>query len=405
MTEAVVSPPRGHPRFPHMDGLRAIAAVGVLVSHAGYFSGASELAWYGPAVANGTAGVTVFFVLSGFLLYRPFLAADLDGAPAIRVRDFARRRVLRIFPAYWIALTALAIYPGLVGVFTDDWPWFYGLLQVYGPGTRPVEGIAAAWSLCVELSFYALLPLYAALMRRVRPRRRRLRTELAVLAGLGTASVAARGVSLGAGGSFLELTLAGTFAWFALGMALAVASVAPMPRLTRVVAARPAACWAVAGAAYLALCVVLREPAAGPLAYSPSQWLVQHVLSAVVAVFLVAPAALGVDGGGWPRRVLRWAPLAWLGVISYGIYLWQGGWVLVLWEQGARDWLPSAPFVVMTLGTLAGAVACAAASYLLVERPLMRWKHPSRAPARRDTAGAGASARASAPRNAPGSPR
>lgn len=394
MTEDVVAPPPGHPRFPHMDGLRAIAALGVLVSHAGYFSGASADAWYGPAVANGTAGVTVFFVLSGFLLYRPFVAADLDGAPRIRVRDYARRRVLRIFPAYWVALTVLAIYPGLVGVFTGDWFWFYGMLQVYGPETRPVEGIAAAWSLCVELSFYALLPLYAATMRRL-PAARRPRAEWTALAVLAAASVALRGVSLTSGGTFLELTLAGTFAWFALGMALAVASVRPPARLTAVVAARPGACWALAAAAYLALCLVLRAPAAGPLAYSSGQWLAQHVLSAVVAVALVAPAALGAEAGGWPRRVLTWAPLAWLGLVSYGIYLWQGGWVLVLWEHGAREWVPSAPFAVMTAATLVGTVACAAASYYAVERPLMRWKHPRRA---RERAAVGSAPVAAPPR-------
>jgi peptidoglycan/LPS O-acetylase OafA/YrhL len=404
VTEEVVAPPPGHPRFPHMDALRAIAALGVLVSHAGYFSGASQDAWYGPAVANGTAGVTVFFVLSGFLLYRPFLAADLHGAPKIRVGDFARRRVLRIFPAYWLALTAIAIYPGLVGVFSGDWFWFYGLLQVYGPGTRPIEGLAAAWSLCVEVSFYALLPVYAAAMRRVAPHRR-IRTELAALAALGTASVALRGVSLASGGSWLELTLVGTFAWFALGMALAVVSVAPAGRLQALVAARPGACWALAGAAYLVLCLVLAEPAAGPLAYSQGQWFAQHVLAAVVAVALVAPAALGPEAGGWPRRILRWPPLAWLGLVSYGVFLWQGGWVLGLWEHGANEWVPSAPFLVLTLATLAGTVVCAAASYYLVERPLMRWKHPTRGRGRRDTAAAAASARASAPRSAPGSPR
>jgi len=407
-----VAPPPGHPRFPLFDALRAIAALGVLVSHAGYFSGASQDAWYGPLVAPGTVGVTVFFVISGFLLYRPFLAAELDGLAPIRVRDFARRRVLRIVPAYWLALTALAVYPGLVGVFSGDFYWYYGLLQVYGPDPTPVSGLAAAWSLCIEVSFYAYLPFHAAAMRRFgrgMDRSARLRRELLVLAGLAAASVALRAISLGSGGTFLELTLAGTFLWFALGMALAVVSVGGPLRgpVTGALARRPGACWLGAGALYLLLAAVLTTDDDGILRYSQGQWLTQHVVSGALAALLVAPAALAAAGAGLPGRVLRLPVLAWLGLISYGIYLWQGGWVLEMWRQGARDWVPGAPFLVMTATTLAGTVACAALSFYLLERPLMRWKDrpPLSRRARRRTADGAASARAPEPRTAPGSPR
>jgi peptidoglycan/LPS O-acetylase OafA/YrhL len=405
----VVAPPPGHPRFPLLDGLRAIAALGVIASHAGYFSGASQDAWYGPIVANGTAGVTLFFVLSGFLLYRPFLAADLDGAPRSRLRDYARRRVLRIVPAYWLALTVLAIYPGLLGVFTGDWWRYYGLLQVYGSGQTAVKGLAAAWSLCIEISFYALLPLYAVAMRRAGRRwgrRRRLRAEFAVLGLLAAASVATRAISLASGGSFLELTLAGTFAWFAAGMALAALSVGPAPaRLEGFVRRRPGLLWLGAAVAYGVLCLMLRVPRGEPLRYTQEQWLVQHVLVLVPAVLLVAPAVW--DGGtGLPRRILRLRAVAWLGLVSYGLYLWQGGVVLELWRRGARDWVPGAPFIVMALATLAGSAACAALSYYVLERPLMRWKRPSARPAATPgTAGAAASARALAPDSGPGPPR
>jgi peptidoglycan/LPS O-acetylase OafA/YrhL len=352
-------------------------------------------------------GVTVFFVLSGFLLYRPFLAADLDGAPPIRVADFGRRRVLRIVPAYWIALTLLAIYPGLVGVFTGEWWRYYFFLQVYGEGDVPLHGLAAAWTLCVEVTFYASLPFFAAAMRRLgrgRDRRARLRLELTALAVLGTASVVARAISLAAGGSLVELTLIGTFAWFALGMAMAVLSVGPA-RLD-LISRHPGACWTAAGVLYVVMCLLLRVPEGAPLRYTEEQWMVQHVLSAVVAVLLVAPAVFGHTQGGWPRRVMAWPVLAWLGLVSYGIYLWQGGVVLETWRQGARDWVPGAPFLVMTLVTLAGTVAFAALSYYLVERPLMRWKHRGR-PRRATpgTAAAGASARAPVPDSGPGSPR
>ena len=117
----VVAPPPGNPRFPLMDGLRAIAALGVLVSHAAYLSGASQDAVYGPLVANGAAGVTLFFVLSGFLLYRPFVAADLDGAPRLALRDYARRR----FAAHLPRVLGRADRPRrrtpAHDVFTGDW--------------------------------------------------------------------------------------------------------------------------------------------------------------------------------------------------------------------------------------------------------------------------------------------
>ena len=107
--------------------------------------------------------MAVFFVLSGFLLYRPFFNAELTDAPRPRIRDFARRRVLRIVPAYWLTLTALAIFPGLVGVFSDHWWRYYGFLQVYSsPPLLRITGIPVAWSLCIEVSLYLALPFYAA---------------------------------------------------------------------------------------------------------------------------------------------------------------------------------------------------------------------------------------------------
>lgn len=406
-----VAPPPGHPRFPALDALRAIAALGVLVSHAGYLSGASQDAWYGSLVAQGTAGVTVFFVLSGFLLYRPFLAADLDGLRAVHTRDYLRRRLLRIVPAYWLALTVIGVWLHLRGVFGPHFWRYYLFGQVYDAKTL-TGGLAAAWTLCVEVSFYAWLPLHAAALARLgagRSRQSRIRLELWVLAGLAAASLAARAISLSSGGSTLEVTLAGTFAWFAIGMALAVVSVQgdAAVRAVRAVARRPGACWAVAATALVALAVILRTPHGQVLAYSPREWMTQHILSGVLAGALVLPAVLGPAGHGLPARVLGWRVLGWLGLISYGIYLWQGAWVdqWALW--GAVGWAPGAPFLLLTVLTTIVTVATATASYLLLERPLMRLKNgrPRSGRGTRRTAGAPASARGPVPDTAPGSPR
>jgi peptidoglycan/LPS O-acetylase OafA/YrhL len=378
----VVAPPPGHPRFPGLDALRAIAALGVLFSHSAYTSGATAQAWYGSLMAQGVSGVTVFFVLSGFLLYRPFLAADVDGLRPIALRDYARRRALRIIPAYWLALTAIALWLGLDEVFSGDWWRYYGFLQVYSPRTS-LHGLAAAWTLCVEVSFYALLPLYALTLRRLargRSRMWRLNADLAALAVLAAISVGLRAWALFDIGGVIPITLAGTFAWFAIGMSFAVLSV-------RGLKVNPALCWAAAGAALLLMAEGLQG-----LQYSPRQWLFQHVVSACMAAALVAPAVLGE--GGRIRALLTWRPLMLTGVISYGIYLWQGAWVVKLPDHG---------FLALTALTVLASLVTAALSYRLLERPLMRLKNRRRDPPR--TAAGPASARAPEPGIAPGSPR
>lgn len=408
-TPDAVAPPPGHPRFALIDALRAVAAVGVLASHAGYVSGTSQRAWYGSAVAQGITGVTVFFVLSGFLLYRPFLAAELDGLRPVRLIDYARRRLLRILPAYWLALTVIGLWLHLRGVFGADWWRYYLLMQVYSAHTV-VGGLAAAWTLCVEVSFYAYLPVHAVVLSRLgrgRSRTGRLRLELGVLAALGLISLALRYAARAGTVPAIDSTLLTTFTWFALGMALAVISVSGIvPRLVAAVSAHPARCWLVAGATYLVLSALLRRPPDQPLSYTTGQWMLQYVLSAVIAVALVAPAALGDRAGGWPRRVLAWPWLANVGLISYGIYLWQGGWVDQFGRWGLPSWLPAFP--AYFVATVVASVVCAALSYRVLERPLMRFKNPRRGsapPSTRDTAAVPASGRVPVPGSAPGSPR
>ena len=121
-----VAPPPGNPRFPLFDGMRAIAAGSILVTHVAAITSFNLLNPLGAYTARLNMGVAFFFVISGFLLYRPFLAARFAGRPPPRIRDYARRRVLRIVPAYWLALTVLAATAGLCGVFTGDWWNYYG---------------------------------------------------------------------------------------------------------------------------------------------------------------------------------------------------------------------------------------------------------------------------------------
>ena len=99
---------RGHAHFPGFDGLRAIAAGAVLLHHAGFQTGYGPNRRFGELLAHGDAGVSIFFLISGFLLYRPFAAAHLAGRKPTSADRFWWRRVLRIFPGYWLAV--LVIY-------------------------------------------------------------------------------------------------------------------------------------------------------------------------------------------------------------------------------------------------------------------------------------------------------
>lgn len=109
--------------------MRAIAALLVVAYHVAYVSGSLSFGWAASFTLLFQVDVPIFFAISGFVLYRPMVAAR-HGAPRRSISAYARSRALRILPAYWVALTLAAIYPTLLGVFTGDWWRYYGLLQV-----------------------------------------------------------------------------------------------------------------------------------------------------------------------------------------------------------------------------------------------------------------------------------
>jgi peptidoglycan/LPS O-acetylase OafA/YrhL len=101
---------------------------------------------------------------------------------------------------------------------------------------------------------------------------------------------------------------------------------------------------------------------------------VQHVLYGAIAFFLLLPAVFADDGGGLPRAVLRNRLLAWLGLVSYGIFLWHHPIAVKLTEADNHGLFGSTRMLGITAATLVIATACAAASYYLVERPILRYK-------------------------------
>ena len=247
--------------FPALDSLRAIAALSVFFFHAvGFYArGSTQGNLIAPYVARLDVGVTIFFLLSGFLLYRPFVQARHQSRPRPPLIPYAWRRALRIVPAYWVALTLAAVVLALPGVFTlTGIPTFYGFLQIYSADTA-FKGLGQCWTLCVEVSFYAFLPLWAWFVRRIAPGRS-LRAELWLLGGLFAAGVLYKAVVLGGLAPtqlsifqpFL-LALPGFVDHFALGMGLAVLVVGWEERgaLPAAVTRAPLLWWAGAAVVFL----------------------------------------------------------------------------------------------------------------------------------------------------------
>src|SRR5690606_14315082 len=183
--------------FAGLDGVRGLAALGVLVTHVALKVGFSVHDPRGHYVARLDVGVAVFFVLSGFLLYRPFVDRRLSGRSRPATRDYLRKRFLRIYPAYWLALTVLVVVLDRARDQVQsawDFVMLYGLLQSYSADTA-LAGLQQAWTLTNEIAFYLLLPLWAAAAawcaRRL-PARRAVLAETAVLAFAAAAALAFR---------------------------------------------------------------------------------------------------------------------------------------------------------------------------------------------------------------------
>jgi len=361
--------------------MRALAALSIVLTHTAGVTGFNTDNVFGAFTARLNMGVTLFFLLSGFLLYRPFVAARLEGRPPIAIADYTRRRVLRIVPAYWVALLVLALFVGLPAFWDGPWWRSFSFTQIYWPEST-VQGIFPTWTLCIEISFYLALPFLAAGLGRLAGRR--WKVELALIGALAAASLALRTILQAAGGSYvLQNTLACYLGWFGAGMALAVVSVAYAGREDDVgplalLARRPWVAWVAAAVVFVFVSKGLGLSRGFFIVYSDWSYLGEHVLFAVCAALLLAPAIFGDTAGGWLRDALAWRPLAWLGLVSYGIFLYHGPLLIELKERDAEEWLPVGGLLSLTLVTIVLAVACAAASYYLVERPALSFKERRR---------------------------
>jgi peptidoglycan/LPS O-acetylase OafA/YrhL len=341
-------------------------------------------------------GVILFFSLSGFLLYRPFAAAVVRGAPGPGVGSYLRNRALRILPAYW-AILLLAGVVLQVGLLRDD----ASKLQLGSLTSEPITlvenvllvqsynrdtlltGIGPAWSLVIEVAFYLAVPalawLAAVLARSATSRLGRRRAALAppagmLLVGLGGKAVAHLVAGSSSGWeadwhSVLARSFLANADLFAFGMALAVLhtevrdGAVTLPRRWRA--------GALAAAAATALVAVWVVPDGMGLGVARYDTLMAVSCSLLLAIVVLPDPRLSRR----PRllSLLDTRPLVVVGLASYSLFLWHEPLVYWLREHGLT--LAGAGGFLINLIVLAAvAGALAALTYRYVERPAMARK-------------------------------
>jgi peptidoglycan/LPS O-acetylase OafA/YrhL len=372
-------------RVANVDVLRAFAALAVLAVHAYAMGGRAvpikAVHWYDVPLINLSTGVWLFFGISGYVICRPFVDRLVTGRPLPDTVGYARRRALRIFPLYWIALTVLIAIEGAGG----SRPWqlavHYLLVNNLVPG-REQALFPAAWTLTLEVLFYISVPLLAAAVRRRWPtlsaERLALLVALSWLASIAF-TVVADLQGDGQIGLWLRGLLPAMWQMFCPGILLAV-----IPHLTDERWRRWLVRWPTTGAAWgvavLALICGALLGAAAPLRFGvvAYQLLVDasHPLFAVGYGLVIAAA---IRARPWTGRG-DW--LLSLGLASYGIYLVHPVIEAFLIRHGlvpARsDTLVA--FVLHTAFLAALTVPVAFASWRWLEQPALRLARARHAP-------------------------
>jgi peptidoglycan/LPS O-acetylase OafA/YrhL len=375
------APPRSPPgalppAVPALDGVRGLAALMVVLTHVGFQTGEVQRGAHGAVLARFDFGVALFFVLSGFLLYRPWVAAAAVGRPGPRVRSYLRRRAVRILPAYWLVLAVVMLLPARSTLTVSGAASNIALAQIYTGHLLP--DFTQTWSLCTEASFYLALPLVAGTLARHRRRRAAWAVLLAVaVAGWIWTGLCAGDVLPARAGQWLP----GHADWFIAGLLLAMLAddahrrpEGRAGRLWRDFSGAPGALLALAAG----VAVLATTPLAGPrtLAVTTSgAAVVKEVLYAAVATLLVL-AALVAASHTPTARLLGSLPARWCGRVSYGVFLWH---LLVLDAVRSIFDVPLFGGHALTVGlaTVAGSLAVAGLSWRLFERPLLeRWSRP-----------------------------
>ncbi len=348
---------------PALDGIRALAVYLVLAYHAGV-----------DPLAGGFLGVDVFFVLSGYLVTR-VLTRDLDGEGRIRLGRFYARRMRRLLPAATVVLVTTAVVvvaldppatwddaeSGIraASVYVSNW-FFAARATDYFAADVTTNPVLHFWSLSVEEQFYLAWPLVLLAVHRAArvagtDRRSRRLVQGTVAAG----AVASLLWAWHLAGTDLSRAYYGTDTRAYQLLAGALLGLAPgiLRRLAGSSAGRTAST-ALAVAAPIALVALASD------LWSPDP-IERGALATVGALLLIAAVEVAPTGLG--GRLLGAAPIAYLGRISYGVYLWHWLVVLVLDRETDLSTVPT------TAVTALVATAAAAASHHLLEQPVRTW--------------------------------
>src|SRR5580693_4094470 len=403
--------------LPGLDGLRALAVTAVIAYHLGY-------GW----AQGGLLGVGVFFTLSGYLI-TDILVGQFAASGRVKLGDFWMRRARRLLPALFVMLAVVTVWvnafnrafvPGYrgdviaSGLYVNNW-WYIFQHDSYYSRFAPPAPLDHLWSLAVEEQFYLVWPWVVLAMVLVAGwlmKRRRVRllgpgTHVGGSADRGGAASAPAAATGKAGeNDFLSgrarwamaavaLVLAAASAIemamlfhpgydptrvyegtdtraFGLLIGAAVAMVYPTRRGARTLSAGSRRLLDVAGLAGLVVFFFNESPTNE---YSDFMFRGGLELLSVATALVVAAAA---TPGGLLGRALGWTPMRWVGVRSYGIYLWHYPIIVLTAAAGTAGTPVSA---VRAVVLVAVTVAIAAASWRFVEEPIRRGSYRRTAPA------------------------
>jgi peptidoglycan/LPS O-acetylase OafA/YrhL len=348
----------GERRSAQIESLRAVAALSVLVCHVTLVYivlGTNSQAFLHPTAIErllyaGGFGVSLFFALTGYLIFRPFAKRLAATTPRISIQTYAINRALRILPLYFVVM---AVVLAVENRPLDMWIRFFTFTENYWSDTAgQING--PAWSLAVEIQFYLLLPLLALGIGRFA--RRPLRAAAMIVLALGIASLVARLVLVNNADVVNETwryRIVTNFIFFVPGMLLALMEARLRGRPLRVPAPLARSDVWFAGGIALWLVVVLQG----------YDW---DFLIAPASFLVLGACVLGLRSGAI-HALLSLRPLALLGIASYSLYLWHFPVLELLTNEGASPQL--APLAALAIPT---AILVAAASYKLIEEPFLR---------------------------------
>ena len=341
-------------RLPSLDGWRAVAILMVVLSHFTATRGFSPPEWW-TDVFQGNLGVRIFFVISGLLItYLLLLEADRRGRPSLR--SFYTRRVLRIFPVYFLYLAVVGALT-IAGLYRETLTmWIGSLTFTRNFIGQPQSLTGHYWSLAVEEQFYVMWPVMLVALRLWE--RPRLAIGLLLVPVVLCPIVRTNVIherwdnELVARAHYFYST-----ARYADSLAIGCLGAFAYRRYRNLLARTP---WWTLGAALILF--ALAAAASGRVGSGEALLPLIQAIAVLVAICVTLERRSGVVYWILNRRAV-----AWVGVLSYSLYVWQE--LFVSWSAGPR--LSALPVYDWRIWWIP-AVACACASYYFVERPILR---------------------------------